>query len=268
MIIRSLQVEGVRCFTEPVRIKFPGEGFTVLSGPNGSGKSTLVEAMRRCLLDNHNAVGAADLQHWSEARPPRIVIEFGHAGGRYRLTKQFVSKKQAVLERKDGGSWRVVEEGRAADDKVRQMLRASGRGETGILGVLWSPQGQLPLEGVSGGVVEEIRASLGAQMAGAAGLAFEKQLRKIYEAAWQPSRKQPKKGLLQDIEQKLSEERENAESAKSTLEQADQRGQAAERLRQQAAELRVQLTAFEANFESVRKQSQEREQLSGRVWEW
>src|ERR1051325_5157146 len=102
------------------------------------------------------------------------------------------------------------------------MLRASGRGEAGLLGVLWSPQGQSPIESISGDVLQDIRASLGAQMAGKTGTAFEKQLQRNFEAAWQPSRKQLKKGQLHEIEEQLAKARQAAADAQSTIKNAEE----------------------------------------------
>jgi chromosome segregation ATPase len=262
MIVRSLEVEGVRCFADRVRIDFAPQSFTILSGPNGSGKSTLVEAMRRCLLDAHASTAAADLKPWNDGRPPRIAIEFDHGGERYLLTKQFLSRKQARLERKDGRSWRIAREGREADDAVREMLKAAGRGDAGMLGVLWSPQGQLPLNSVSGGVLEAIRASLGAQMAGAGGAAFEKQVARLFEAGWQPARRQPKKGRLHEIDEQLAGIRQTAANARDSLREADEHAAAAGETRRSAAELAEKLAAVESQLASATARAEERDLLA------
>src|SRR5262249_37181171 len=118
VIIKTVEIQGVRCFAQPVRVELAKDGFNIIAGPNGSGKSTLLEGVRRGLLDVHTATGAADLSSWVPEGPPRIVLEFEHGGTNYRLTKQFVSKRMARLERKEGRIWVADAEGRQADDTV------------------------------------------------------------------------------------------------------------------------------------------------------
>ncbi len=121
------------------------------------------------------------------------------------------------------------------------MMRCGGRNEAGLLAVLWSAQGELPLDHVPGGVLEELRAALGAQMSGRSGAAFEKQLRKAFEAGWQPARMQPKKGLLHEIEEHLAKAEAAAEANRSILEEADERGRKARECRDLAATLRAEI---------------------------
>ena len=108
-----------------------------------------------------------ELSSWGDSVPPRIVLEFEHRGKNFRLTKQFVSKRIARLERKDGRTWAIDHEGRQADDAVREMLRCGGRNEAGLLAVLWSAQGELPLDhvpaGVFGGCASSTRCATGGQ---------------------------------------------------------------------------------------------------------
>jgi ABC-type cobalamin/Fe3+-siderophores transport system ATPase subunit len=61
VIIKTVEIQGVRCFAQPVRVELAKDGFNIIAGPNGSGKSTLLEGVRRGLLDVHTATGAADL---------------------------------------------------------------------------------------------------------------------------------------------------------------------------------------------------------------
>ena len=251
MILKTVEIQGVRCFSQPVRVDLAKDGFTIISGPNGSGKSTLLAAVTRALLDVHTAAGAADLSSWAAGCPPRIAVEFEHGGKNYRLTKQFVSKRMARLERKDGRTWVVAHEGRQADDAVREMMRCGGRNEAGLLAVLWSAQGELPLDHVPGGVLEDLRTALGAQMSGSSGAAFEKQLRKAFEAGWQPARMQPKKGRLHEIEEHLAKAEAAAEASRSILEEADERARKAREFRDLAATLRAELANLDVKRQAA-----------------
>jgi DNA repair exonuclease SbcCD ATPase subunit len=193
------------------------------------------------------------------------VLEFEHGGKNYRLTKQFVSKRMARLERKDGRTWVTDTEGRQADDAVREMLRCGGKNEAGLLAVLWSAQGDLPLDHVPGGVVEALRAALGAQMAGTSGAAIEKQLRKAFEGGWQPARMQPKKGRLHEIEDLLTKAEAVAATSRSILEEADERGRKARECRDLAASLRAELADLDGKRQTAEALVREFAELSFQV---
>lgn len=262
MILKTVEIENVRCFSEPIHVELAKDGFTIIAGPNGSGKSTLLEAVRRGLLDLHTSTAGGDLCSWNAGGPPRIVLEFEHGGKNYRLTKQFVTKRTARLERKDGRNWVVAQEGRQADDAVREMLRCGGRNEAGLLAVLWSAQGELPLIHVPGGVLEDLRAALGAQMAGSSGAAFEKQLRKAFEAGWQPARMQPKKARLHEIEEHLSKARAAAEANRSVLEDADERGRKARECRDVIASLTADIASLNVRKDAAQARQNEFAELN------
>jgi chromosome segregation ATPase len=265
MILKTVEIENVRCFSEPVRVELAKEGFTIIAGPNGSGKSTLLEAVTRGLLDVHTSTAGAELSPWNASGAPRIVLEFEHGGKNYRLTKQFVDKRMARLERKDGRNWVVDREGRQADDAVREILRCGGRNEAGLLAVLWSAQGELPLNHVPGGVLEDLRAALGAQMAGRSGTTFEKQLRKAFEAGWQPARMQPKKGRLNEIEEHLEKAKAAADASRSILEEADEGGRRARESRDLIAKLTAEIGKKNADKETAQAAVSEFVALAGMV---
>jgi DNA repair exonuclease SbcCD ATPase subunit len=119
-----VEIEGVRCFGDPVHVVLSKDGINVLAGPNGSGKSTFIEAVRRCLLDLHTSAAASNLCPWADGRTPEITVEFEHGGSLYRLSKRFLKRKSAKLERKKGKAWSVLQEGKEADEEVRRLLRS------------------------------------------------------------------------------------------------------------------------------------------------
>ena len=61
MILRSVRVEGWRCFAAPVEVGPFIDGLNIVHGPNGAGKSTLMMALARGMFDSHN-VGGADIK--------------------------------------------------------------------------------------------------------------------------------------------------------------------------------------------------------------
>ncbi len=58
MILKVVEIQGVRCFSQPIRVDLAKDGFTIIYGPNGSGKSTLLAAAMHGLLDVHTSAGA------------------------------------------------------------------------------------------------------------------------------------------------------------------------------------------------------------------
>lgn len=175
MILRSIVVQGWRCFANPVAVGPFAEGLNVLHAPNATGKSTLFEALMRGLLDGHRVSGrdVESLRPWGRDLAPTVTVEFAHAGSEYRITKRFLDRPCAELERREDGRFVRVADGEAADDRVREFLTRNppGRGlvrpeNSGLVQVLWAPQGNLAVSKLSGDLVTDIRTALGAQMAG------------------------------------------------------------------------------------------------------
>jgi ABC-type transport system involved in cytochrome c biogenesis ATPase subunit len=174
MILRRIQVEGFQCFAARFAIGPFTDGINVISGPNGSGKSTLVRAFLRALLDPHRGGGrsAEILRPRGRMLAPAVEVEFEHAGARYRIFKRFLDRPAALLERYEGDGWLPVAESDAATARVREMLRAEGK-DRGIGAALWSPQGGLALEPLTGDALADIQRSLGAQLLPPEGRALE-----------------------------------------------------------------------------------------------
>lgn len=195
MILRTLRVAGWRCYAEAVEVGPFGEGLNVLFAPNATGKSTLFEALLRGLLDGHRVTGrdVEALRPWGRALTPTVTVEFAHDGIEYRLTKRFLDRPIAELERQERGRYVRLAEGDAADDRVRELLTRNppGRGlarpeNRGIAQVLWAPQGELALPGLSGDVVASIRESLGAQVSGPGSGPLERVIQEAYLAIYTP----------------------------------------------------------------------------------
>ncbi|MEZ5403725.1 MAG: AAA family ATPase [Bryobacteraceae bacterium] len=177
MILRRIQVEGFQCFAARFAAGPFEDGINVITGPNGSGKSTLVRAFLKALLDPHRGGGRANegLRPRGRMLAPAVEVEFEHGGERYRIFKRFLDRPAALLERHEGDGWLPVAEADAATARVREMLRAEGR-DRGIGAALWSPQGGIAMEPLTGDALADIQRSLGAQLLPPEGRAIEGRL--------------------------------------------------------------------------------------------
>lgn len=198
MILRSIHVEGWRCFIAPVRVGPFSDGLNVLYAPNATGKSTLFEALLRGLLDSYRVTGreVEALRPWGRFLAPAVSVEFTHGGTDYRLTKRFLDRSSSNLERRENGRFVRLAEGEAADQQVREILTHNppGRGlarpeNWGLAQVLWAPQGDLALAELSGDVVSNIREFLGAQISGPGAGLLEERIEDAYLKVYTPGGK-------------------------------------------------------------------------------
>jgi len=173
VILRSLRVEGWRCFAGAVETGPLEEGIHVVHAPNGTGKSTLFEALRRALFDRHRVGGEAvkELRPWGRDLAPAVTVEFAHGGEEYRLAKRFLSSPSAKLERRESGAWTPLAEGEKADERVLRLLGGkgaarglSGPAQWGFFQALWAPQGGVELSGLSDDLVAAVRKVLGSEL--------------------------------------------------------------------------------------------------------
>lgn len=150
MILHSLSISGLRCFRNPIELNDFSEGINIIYGPNETGKSTLITALVLAFLNRHDMTGDAieALRPWGTSLSPLIVAEFTSGGKRYRLEKGFLENARSILSEWDGRRYQRLDEGKAADERVRQMMQArfSGRGlskntQWGLAHLLWMPQG-------------------------------------------------------------------------------------------------------------------------------
>lgn len=189
MILRSIHVEGWRCFVNPVELVPLSDGINVVHAPNAAGKSSLLSALVRGLFDNHRVTGkdVESLRPWGRALAPAVTLVFEHGGASYRLAKRFLDQPFSRLERKEGEKYVRVAENQKADEYVRTTLSAQppGRGMArtahwGLGQVLYVPQGQLAFSGVPGDLASLIRESLGHQLSGQEVTPIERKVKDLY----------------------------------------------------------------------------------------
>ena len=189
MILRSIAVQGWRCFANPVSVGPFTESLNVLHAPNATGKSTLFEAMRLGLIDGHRVTGrdVENLRPWGRALAPTVTVAFSHDGAEYQVMKRFLDHPVVELERRENETFVRVAEGDAADQKIREILTRNppGRGlscpeNRGLAQVLWAPQGDLSLGKLSGDLVADIRTALDVQVSDPSSGPLEERIEAAY----------------------------------------------------------------------------------------
>lgn len=151
MILHSLELTHVGRFRETVRVGPFSPGLNILSAPNESGKSTALQAAARTLFDRHTTKSEEikALQPAGTSLAPRVIVEFETGAGHFRIAKTFLQKPESRLSQLRSGTWELLAEADAADQRVQTLLQSSlpGRGATrpehwGFLGFLWARQGE------------------------------------------------------------------------------------------------------------------------------
>ena len=151
MIILKVTVENWRTLRNPATLEFC-EGVNIVHGDNGRGKSTVMEALRMAFFDRYGTAAEEirKIRPWGCELAPKVQVEFRHDGKRYRLTKQFLSRKSCLIERLDEPASNYVRfmEAESADKWLRSVMdaEAPAKGASkpenwGLAGLLWIPQG-------------------------------------------------------------------------------------------------------------------------------
>jgi DNA repair protein SbcC/Rad50 len=149
VILRGIHIENWRCI-DKLDLDTLSPGINVLSGPNRTGKSSLVAALRAALYDYDHNARCKELEQavpWNTKHSPKVTVEFAVNGQEYQLTKVFSPRKdgRAVLKKKTGGNWTVVEEApKEASRKTRELLGADAS-DAGLNQLLWLDQGTVHL---------------------------------------------------------------------------------------------------------------------------
>ncbi|MGW8268710.1 MAG: AAA family ATPase, partial [Longimicrobiales bacterium] len=118
MILKSIGVQGWRCFADPIAVGPFGEVINVIHAPNATGKSTLFEALLRGFFDGHRVGGreVEAIRPWGRDLSPEVTLEFTEAGTDYKLKKRFLDNASSELFRKEGNKFVRLSEGEKADE--------------------------------------------------------------------------------------------------------------------------------------------------------
>ncbi len=196
MILHSITVENWRCLVGETTVGPFSEGLNILYAPNATGKSTLFEALRCALMDNHATQGKdiQQLRPWGRELSPRVIVEFSAKDCRYRVRKRFLEKPESLLERMEGEIYRPLAEGPKADSVTRELfspkapkIGMSRPEHWGIQQVLWTPQGKLELDSLSGDLLASIRQALSIQVVDSGIRAVEERLNARYSTYFTPT---------------------------------------------------------------------------------
>jgi len=137
MKIRAIRLREVGCFAEPVVVEGLSGSLDVLADNNESGKSTLFRAVRTVLLEKHTTAK----QDVEALRPygggaPLIEVDFEIGSAAYRLRKQFLSARSALLT--DLATGATLKRGIDADEEVFRLIGADGSRHP--FGLFWVAQ--------------------------------------------------------------------------------------------------------------------------------
>lgn len=138
MRIRAVRLREVGCFSAPIALEGLSGELDVLAGPNELGKSTIFKGLHALFTAKHTA----QTRSIERLRPyaggaPLIEADFEAGGGLWRLRKQYLSERHAVLT--DLRADKVVARGEEAHRRVLELI--GGDGGEHRLGLLWLEQG-------------------------------------------------------------------------------------------------------------------------------
>ncbi|MFN0104929.1 MAG: AAA family ATPase [Bryobacteraceae bacterium] len=267
MILRSIEVEGFRCFDRLVTVGDFAPGLNVLSGPNGSGKSTLLRALRHVLLDAHSLTGEKVKQAmspWGRALNPRIRAVIEYDGTEWRLEKRFLAGSFARLERQEGGVFRPVSEGKVAEDKVRAMLIAeaapkgmASENHFGLLQVLWTPQRSPQLPEWSAGVRTTLQEAFGAALSSRAADQLSNLIETRFEEYFAPKGGVKKSSPVSSLQQEATQLGEQLQSLQTQWRNAGQNRESLAALRARINEQASRYAAQVPELQSARERQRE-----------
>jgi DNA repair exonuclease SbcCD ATPase subunit len=269
MIVRSIRVEGWRCFADSIEVGEFGHGLNVVHGPNGIGKSTLFMALVRGVFDGHKVAGEAmkSLRPWGRDLGPTVTLELSCGNNSYRLRKQFLTSPKAELFRQENGKYVRLAEGVAADERARELLcgdspgrGASDRRHWGLAQVLWAPQGELTLGQLSSVTKQTIQQALGAQVTGEETTAVEQKVSEHFARYFTPTGKLRTGGdasPLPALTEQLSQAKERRDRLRVKLAAFDDAVHSIESFRLVTSQSRQKLVGLEAQLVKAQQRADE-----------
>ena len=139
MKLRTIRLENIRRFVEPVEIRGIDAGINLLLAPNESGKSTVLDALRAVFFKKRNSWDKEIRSLKPHAGGnPSVAVEIEQAGRMYWIEKCWYSKKNKGDARiKTDG--RLLKQADEAEAWIAKILKAPG--DRGPAGLLWVRQG-------------------------------------------------------------------------------------------------------------------------------
>ena len=143
MKLRTIRLENIRRFTDPVEISGIGDGLNVLSAPNEHGKSTVFDAL--------HAVFFKPRKSWDKeirslvphaGGDPSVAVEIELADGIYRIEKRWSGQRNGDARIQTAG--RLIKQADDAEVWIAKTLKAPKDG--GPAGILWVRQGLTGLD--------------------------------------------------------------------------------------------------------------------------
>lgn len=276
MILERLKVSNWRNLRKPVELKGFSEGINIIHAPNGTGKSSLFEALRRGIFDAHHIAGKEikTVQPWGCSLSAEVEVDFVHNRIHYRIEKRFLKRKFSCLWKKEKGVFQPLADGRQADEKVREILKASnGIGAAkpqhwGLYQALWAPQGKLALGSLSQDLTANLQDALSNQLIGEKGNRLEKLLEERYLEFFTPTGKvrtgkkaAPVNALQADLE-RLQIEYQELEERQREFEETSR---LVKSLENQTQQVRNEVGKLRKIVEQTRRGSEKYDQLAGEL---
>lgn len=277
MIIHSIELESFGCFLEPARFTLAPDRPNLITGPNGAGKSTLLGALSAAFVISHRSEhqDIARWRPWGRTLAPRVVVEFESGGRRYRLTKVFLQRAQAVLEEEGPQGFARLAQGDAVEERLPAFLGGSARPGVDararpwlLAGLLWVPQNRLLETKVGPDLQDAIRGAFGVQTRSPALQKILAEIRELYGLDWTEKKEQPRKNSpLATLPGEIDRLEKEVAGLKARLDELDT-------VRNRYADLSESIRTLQGNRERIEhevkqleQQSQQRRDLEARLRE-
>ncbi len=143
MRLRSIRLENIRRFVDPVEIGGIGDGLNVLSAPNEHGKSTVLDALHAVFFKPRRAWDKEIRSLVPHAGgDPAVSVEIEVAEGVFRIEKRWSHRRNGDARIKAGDQ--LVRQADEAEGWISDILKAPRDG--GPAALLWVRQGQTSLD--------------------------------------------------------------------------------------------------------------------------
>ncbi len=276
MILERLKVSNWRNLRKTVELKGFSKGINIIHAPNGTGKSSLFEALCRGIFDAHHIAGKEikTVQPWGCSLPAEVEVDFVHNGIHYRIEKRFLKRKFSCLWKKENGGFQPLADGRQADEKVREILKASnGVGAAkpehwGLYQALWAPQGKLALGSLSPDLTANLQDALSKQLIGEKGNRLEKLLEERYLEFFTPTgkvRTGKKAAPINALEEDLNRLQIEYQELEERQREFEETSRSVKSLENQTQQVRNEVGKLLKKVKRTRRESEEYKELKSEL---